>query len=104
MRNTGWTSASGTPGLERHYRQAEPTQQLPKAHPEPGEPDSGRTGQDQVPTFLPGASSGASPGKWLQGAFSGRPADLGSDSEVPRQGVPPPKPEVSQAGNTGKRW
>lgn len=30
------------PGPEHHYLQVEPTQQLPKTHPEPSETDSGR--------------------------------------------------------------
>lgn len=51
-RNTGWTSTSGAPGLEHHYRQVDPTQR-PKTHPEPGEPKSGRDGGTRPPPSHP---------------------------------------------------
>lgn len=97
VRNTGGTSASGTPSLDSiTICRLEPTQQLPKTHPEPSENVLGRKGQDQAPTFSP------SSGQWLQGAPSRHLTDLSAEGWANRKWMSPPKAEVSQADNVSK--
>ena len=67
-------------GLAQCLRCSDLRRTMTQNSPEPGEPDSGRDGRDQVPTFSPRASLDASSGHWLQGALSGHLADLDSES------------------------